>query len=312
MEYDESMLFDDKYILKQQFEGFSVSNSEGLHKGYDRFQSLLSQLEIHGAGVSSEDANQKFIGHLLLPGLNVVIDFNENEIGLKKTGHFARECRTKGNQDNRRRDAWNSGNKDGGEIWYSRRTLKLGGHCWRLCVMVQSLRRRRSYALVALQQLRASKQQRLALPVLSLNKVEDKQFVLIQKVQLCKESDLENQPLDDRFVTTEGMHDVPLPMTGNYMPSGPDIEIEILTINYGPKQFQPRKSETQTSDFDTCESNISVETSEFVPKPTVNEPKVLVLLGEHWGLSTQSFLKNKGIVDSGMFQGIMTGNRLPC
>ncbi|GJS55229.1 putative ribonuclease H-like domain-containing protein [Tanacetum coccineum] len=39
-----------KYILKQQFEGFFVSNSEGLHKGYDRFQSLLSQLEIHGAG----------------------------------------------------------------------------------------------------------------------------------------------------------------------------------------------------------------------------------------------------------------------
>ncbi|GKA73740.1 hypothetical protein Tco_0780042 [Tanacetum coccineum] len=46
-----------KYILKQQFEGFSVSNSEGLHKGYDRFQSLLSQLEIHGAAVSTEDAN---------------------------------------------------------------------------------------------------------------------------------------------------------------------------------------------------------------------------------------------------------------
>ncbi|GJR33102.1 hypothetical protein Tco_1109334 [Tanacetum coccineum] len=36
-----------KYILKQQFEGFFVSNSEGLHRGYDRFQSLLSQLEIH-------------------------------------------------------------------------------------------------------------------------------------------------------------------------------------------------------------------------------------------------------------------------
>ncbi|GJW32775.1 hypothetical protein Tco_0052807 [Tanacetum coccineum] len=49
------------YILKQQFEGFSVSNSEGLHKGYDRFQSLLSQLKIHGAGVSTEDANQKFL-----------------------------------------------------------------------------------------------------------------------------------------------------------------------------------------------------------------------------------------------------------
>ncbi|GJV92355.1 hypothetical protein Tco_1540168 [Tanacetum coccineum] len=53
-----------KYILKQQFEGFSVSNSEGLHKGYDRFQSILSQLEIHGAGVSTEDANQKFLRSL--------------------------------------------------------------------------------------------------------------------------------------------------------------------------------------------------------------------------------------------------------
>ncbi|GJX85815.1 putative ribonuclease H-like domain-containing protein [Tanacetum coccineum] len=43
---------------------FSVSNSEGLHKGYDRFQSLLSQLEIHGACVSTEDANQKFLRSL--------------------------------------------------------------------------------------------------------------------------------------------------------------------------------------------------------------------------------------------------------
>ncbi|GJX45144.1 ribonuclease H-like domain-containing protein [Tanacetum coccineum] len=53
-----------KYILKQQFKGFSISNSEGLHKGYDRFQSLLSQLEIRGAGVSTEDANQKFLRSL--------------------------------------------------------------------------------------------------------------------------------------------------------------------------------------------------------------------------------------------------------
>ncbi|GKB61762.1 hypothetical protein Tco_0917948 [Tanacetum coccineum] len=38
-----------KYILKQQFEGFTISNTDGIHKGYERFQSLLSQLdEIHG------------------------------------------------------------------------------------------------------------------------------------------------------------------------------------------------------------------------------------------------------------------------
>nr|GEY37274.1 hypothetical protein [Tanacetum cinerariifolium] len=53
-----------KYLLKQQFKSFYVSNSEGLHKGYDRFQSLLSQLETHGVGVSTEDADQKFLRSL--------------------------------------------------------------------------------------------------------------------------------------------------------------------------------------------------------------------------------------------------------
>ncbi|GJY52686.1 putative ribonuclease H-like domain-containing protein [Tanacetum coccineum] len=37
---------------------------EGLEKGYDRFQQLLSQLEAHGAEVSNEDANYKFLRSL--------------------------------------------------------------------------------------------------------------------------------------------------------------------------------------------------------------------------------------------------------
>ncbi|GKC21148.1 hypothetical protein Tco_1023298, partial [Tanacetum coccineum] len=39
------------------FEAFTISSSEGLEKGYDIFQQLLSQLETHGAEVSTEDAN---------------------------------------------------------------------------------------------------------------------------------------------------------------------------------------------------------------------------------------------------------------
>ncbi|GJZ71434.1 hypothetical protein Tco_0635285 [Tanacetum coccineum] len=43
-----------KAVFKQQFEAFTISSSEGLEKGYDRFQQLLSQLEAHGAEVSTE------------------------------------------------------------------------------------------------------------------------------------------------------------------------------------------------------------------------------------------------------------------
>ncbi|GKA87919.1 ribonuclease H-like domain-containing protein [Tanacetum coccineum] len=49
---------------KEMWDAIKSRFGEGLHKGYDRFQSLLSQLEIHGAGVFTEDANQKFLRSL--------------------------------------------------------------------------------------------------------------------------------------------------------------------------------------------------------------------------------------------------------
>nr|GEW89277.1 retrovirus-related Pol polyprotein from transposon TNT 1-94 [Tanacetum cinerariifolium] len=50
-----------KTILKQQYENFVASRSEGLDKTYDRFQKLISQLEIHGELISQEDANIKLL-----------------------------------------------------------------------------------------------------------------------------------------------------------------------------------------------------------------------------------------------------------
>ncbi|GJZ21837.1 xylulose kinase-1 [Tanacetum coccineum] len=55
---------------------------------------------------------------------------------------------------------------------------------------------------------------------------------VLQSVFMNKESELENQPLYDRFVTAGGMHVVPPPMTGNYMPSRPDIEIDYSKFTY--------------------------------------------------------------------------------
>ncbi|GJT68578.1 putative ribonuclease H-like domain-containing protein [Tanacetum coccineum] len=97
---------------------------------------------------------------------------------------------------------------------------------------------------------------------------------VLQSVFMNKESEIENQPLYDRFVTAKGMHVVPPPMTGNYMPSGPDVEVDDSKFTYGPKQTQPSESESQSSEFDTCESNISAEPSELVSEPVVNESNV--------------------------------------
>ncbi|GJS92468.1 retrovirus-related pol polyprotein from transposon TNT 1-94 [Tanacetum coccineum] len=51
-------------ILKEQYENFIASRSEGLDKTYDRFQKLISQLEIHGEVISQEDANLKLLRSL--------------------------------------------------------------------------------------------------------------------------------------------------------------------------------------------------------------------------------------------------------
>nr|GFB74264.1 ribonuclease H-like domain-containing protein [Tanacetum cinerariifolium] len=53
-------------MLKQEFLEFSVSEEEGLHKGYDRFQKILSQLNQMQAKPDNNDVNIKFLKALPL------------------------------------------------------------------------------------------------------------------------------------------------------------------------------------------------------------------------------------------------------
>ncbi|GJZ37097.1 ribonuclease H-like domain-containing protein [Tanacetum coccineum] len=339
-----------KYILKQQFESFSISNSEGLHKGYDRFQSLLSQLDIHGAGVSTEDANQKFLrvfksdvkgstglsssaqnvafvssestsstndvstayGVFTSSGYNSqrknsssytdeliysffanqssgpqldhedleqLDEFDLEEMDLKwqvamisirlkkfykktgrklqfdakepvgfdktkvecfnchKTGHFAREYRSKGNQDTRRRDA--------GNTWYK---AKYNGR--------RPRKQKEPKALVTLDgegvdwtSHAEDEQENFALMAYSNSGLdtEDKSGLgygdqihegvlsyeneVFQSVFDSRSSDVQDSLVYDRFANVEGMHAVPPLMTGNYMPLGPDREVDDSIVN---------------------------------------------------------------------------------
>nr|GEW88462.1 uncharacterized mitochondrial protein AtMg00810-like [Tanacetum cinerariifolium] len=55
-----------KTILRQQYKNFVASRSEGLDKIYDRFQKLISQLELNGEVISQEDASMKLLKSLPL------------------------------------------------------------------------------------------------------------------------------------------------------------------------------------------------------------------------------------------------------
>ncbi|GKE40021.1 hypothetical protein Tco_1463426, partial [Tanacetum coccineum] len=71
-----------KNVLKYQFENFTTASNESLDKAYDRFQKLISQLEVHGASVSKEDINQKFLRSLPSSWIQIALIMrNKPDIG---------------------------------------------------------------------------------------------------------------------------------------------------------------------------------------------------------------------------------------
>nr|GEW90807.1 ribonuclease H-like domain-containing protein [Tanacetum cinerariifolium] len=94
-----------------------------------------------------------------------------------------------------------------------------------------------------------------------------------ESVFMNKTSDLEDTLVNDRFA--DGMHAVPPPMTGNYMPFGPDVETNYSKFTYGPKQTSADESDSKPSEYASCESNSSVETSTSMHEPVENASKVV-------------------------------------
>ncbi|GKC19358.1 hypothetical protein Tco_1021508, partial [Tanacetum coccineum] len=349
-----------KYILKQQFEGFFVSNSEGLHKGYDRFQSLLSQLEIHGAGVSTEDANQKFLRSLpsawsqvslimrTKPGVDS-LSFDDlynnlrvfesdvkgstasssstqnvafvlentsstNDVSTaygvsNSSGHNSQyehtssysllanqsSCLQLDNEDLEQLDEFNLEEMD--LKWQDKENVRrsgkqedskalvtldgegsdtereqLGDASIEIQAYTQALRKVEAQ-LVAHQQSQLWDKAGLGYSDQMNKGVLSYENEVFQSVFLSRTTDIEDSPMNDRYA--EGMHAVPPPMTGIYIPSGPDKEIDDSQFTYGPKQSKPSEFDARSSDFNSCESNCSDETHESMPELLVNEPKVV-------------------------------------
>ncbi|GJY86949.1 putative ribonuclease H-like domain-containing protein [Tanacetum coccineum] len=152
-----------------------------------------------------------------------------------KTGHFAREYRSKGNQDSRRRDP--------------------------------------GYLLRHISEMSARDKVGLGYGNQMHKGVLSYENEIFGSVFDSRSSDIEDSPVNNRYA--EGMHAVPPPMTGIYIPSRPDVEIDESQYTYGQKQSKSSESDAENCNFASCESNSSVETIESVPKPVANEPKAV-------------------------------------
>nr|GEU49911.1 hypothetical protein [Tanacetum cinerariifolium] len=155
-----------------------------------------------------------------------------------KMGHFARDCRAKWNQDSRIRDGGYNGNKarDNGK---------------------RPAYQDDSKALVTIDGEDIG---------WSRHVEEDTQnYAMMAYSSSNSECDLENTPVNDRYA--EGMHAVPPPMIENYMPSGPNVEIDYSKFTYGPTQTSVDESDAKTCENASCESDSSVETTTSMPAP---------------------------------------------
>ncbi|GKD76989.1 hypothetical protein Tco_1339610, partial [Tanacetum coccineum] len=66
---------------------------------------------------------------------------------------------------------------------------------------------------------------------------------VVYSVFTSRESDVDDNLVNDRFKTGEGFHAVPPPYTGNYMPSRPDLSFDGLDDYV----YKTKVSETKTS-----------------------------------------------------------------
>nr|GEV21391.1 hypothetical protein [Tanacetum cinerariifolium]GEV28118.1 hypothetical protein [Tanacetum cinerariifolium] len=238
-----------KYLLKQQSEGFSVSTSEGLHKEYDRFQGDAGTMETK-LETMAEDLHIRMIQKLWLPLMERILT------GLDMLRKILRTMLKK---------------------LYDEQRDKVGDASVEIAAYTLALKK---------------------------------------TVFMNKECDLEDTPVIDRYA--KGMHAVPPLMTGNYIPYGPDVEIDYSKFTYGPKQTSADESDSKHVEYSYSESDSSVERTTSMPARVDNAPNIVVIGEAKEILRTKSSittvddphtaLKDKEIIDSRRFRH-MTGNK---
>ncbi|GJU26327.1 ribonuclease H-like domain-containing protein [Tanacetum coccineum] len=219
-----------------------------------------------------------------------------------KKGHFARECRSKGNRDSLvTLDGdgvdWTSHSKDEQENYvlmaYSNsgsdtKREQLGDASIEIQAYTQALKKVEAQ-LVAHLQNQLWYEEKIRFMKINL---DDKTDVLTYHKKLLGEAKKEKEELKAKMSARDkaglgygdqmnkGVLSYENEVFGSlfnriYIPSGPDKEIDESQFTYGLKQSKPSESDARSSDFKSYESNSSKEIKEFISKPVANEPKTV-------------------------------------
>ncbi|GKA60527.1 ribonuclease H-like domain-containing protein [Tanacetum coccineum] len=108
-----------------------------------------------------------------------------------------------------------------------------------------------------------------------LNNIHMNESEVVHSVFNNKESDVDDNPVNDRFKTGEGFHVVPPPYTGNYMPLRHDLSF----VGLDESIFKSAVRKTTTSVPET-ETSISKTSKDSVEKPKTIRPSAPII--EEW------------------------------
>ncbi|GJU83845.1 ribonuclease H-like domain-containing protein [Tanacetum coccineum] len=259
------------------FEAFTISSSEGLENGYDRFQQLLLQLEAHGAEVSTEDANHKFLRSLPPTWSNLAMTMRtkpdvdtlsiDELIAMiairmkkfyKKTGRRVQidgnkpvgfdkkklECFKCHNTSHFTRECPSNGTNDGkkSDSFYQDQGAE------------KKEQNQKLFADYGCRCMTSNSKVGLGYEIQSNNEVLSYEEEMNRTVFKCTEEDFLNKPLYSRFSKTNNFKGVPHPLYGDYTLK-PQEEIDDSLYVYGKKG--PQKPEISNSDDNSTKDSTS-------------------------------------------------------
>ncbi|GKD47540.1 hypothetical protein Tco_1276516 [Tanacetum coccineum] len=298
-----------KNVLKHQFENFSTASNKILDKAYDRFQKLISQLEVHGAPISKEDINQKFLRSLHSSWNQIAlimrnkpyideIDIDDLYDNLRvyedelKSGDFGVSTAGGINQVPSTLCAYDNAptNESSSQALVAQDGL--GGYDWSNDFEVEPV----NYSLMAISSLSSSSSSDNEKVLRKEIELKDKiakmenqsknlfgRYLTVQIVLEIKMGMKENTTENDRFLKN-GFKVVPPPITGNFLIPRADISFAGLDeyairnkiIESQTTKLTSKTSETagKTNDANTKKPKSANES--VVSNPKINRDKVII------------------------------------